>query len=87
MAIQPLIHMNGTSARSLYDQARAVMAKVIELRDALGEASPNGRDYYPLPQPDSTTIAVGEHRQLQLHLEKIALWAAARMAHVAPSLR
>lgn len=45
--IKPTIHLNGTSGRDLLE---SYLKAIDAIRDAviiLGEASPNGRDYYP----------------------------------------
>lgn len=44
----PHIHLNGTSAERLVDGLIAVADKLEEAYQALREAAPNGRDYYPL---------------------------------------
>lgn len=57
---KPLVHMNGTSGEALlsgYVQAGAVLTKAIE---ALHDAAPNARDYYPLGD-DAFSAARREH--------------------------
>jgi len=46
------MHLNGTSANDLLDQHRAAMTAVEEAIEALHNAAPNARDYYP--QGDDT---------------------------------
>ena len=46
--IKPLIHMNGTSRRSLLEGYVKAKRAGVAFREALAECSPNGRDYYPL---------------------------------------
>jgi hypothetical protein len=47
MSILPTIHTNGTSASELDRQQRAVGHAAYALLEALADASPNARDYYP----------------------------------------
>ena len=43
----PTIHMNGTGAQSLADEYHAFYRAINRAADALGEATCNGRDFYP----------------------------------------
>lgn len=43
----PSIHMNGTSAQTLFGNARAVVNALDAAIKAVSEACPHGRDYYP----------------------------------------
>jgi hypothetical protein len=45
--IFPTIHMNGTSSRELLDQLCKAMLAISKAQEALSNAAPNGRDYYP----------------------------------------
>jgi hypothetical protein len=59
-SMTPTVHLNGTSKNALLDQitdVEQVLGKAIE---ALSEASPNGRDYYP-QGPDALRKAQKEH--------------------------
>ena len=57
----PTIHINGTSQEALSRQLEKVYVACTELIDALSEARPHGRDYYP--QGDSAlTQATKEHQ-------------------------
>lgn len=59
-SMTPTVHLNGTSKNALLDQitdVEQVLGKAIE---ALCEASPNGRDYYP-QGPDALRKAQAEH--------------------------
>ena len=59
--IKPTIHLNGTSASDLVEQYRAAHEAVEAAIKALGNATPNGRDYYP--QGNSAIgIALDAHR-------------------------
>lgn len=44
----PIVHMNGTSKDALIGGLCLVREKLEEAYQALKEASPNGRDYYPV---------------------------------------
>jgi hypothetical protein len=46
--IKPMIHMNGTSRRSLLEGYVNAKRAGEAFREALAECSPNGRDYYPM---------------------------------------
>jgi len=45
--IAPTIHMNGTGREALLDQVTDAASALYKALDALSEAAPNGRDYYP----------------------------------------
>jgi len=49
MAIIPTIHLNGTGFTTLRDEYAAAYDAIGKARDALAEATLNGRDYYPQP--------------------------------------
>jgi DNA-binding ferritin-like protein len=57
-ATVPCVHSNGTSAKELLAQLDAVFDAIRELIRAMGNASPNGRDYYPT---GTTQQAIKEH--------------------------
>ena len=58
----PTVHLNGTSKAALLEQAYSAAEALTRALDALAEASPNGRDYYP--QGDGALAqALTEHRQ------------------------
>jgi len=57
----PVVHLNGTSGRDLLEQQRAVSRAIAALREALANASPNGRDYYVVSQ-EALGRALSEHR-------------------------
>jgi hypothetical protein len=44
--ICPILHMNGTSKKSLVDGREGAYIKIQEAIKALCEMAPNGRDYY-----------------------------------------
>lgn len=56
----PLVHLNGTSGEALLEQYRDAAAAVRAAIDALIEASPHGRDYYPL-EGEALKEATTEH--------------------------
>ena len=45
--ILPTIHLNGTSLQYLIEDNYRAYAAIAEAVDALAQAAPNGRDYYP----------------------------------------
>ena len=45
--MRPTIHLNGTSAKDLYEMNVAAVDALREAEKKLQEASPNGRDFYP----------------------------------------
>jgi hypothetical protein len=56
----PLIHLNGTSPVRLRNGLEKAYAIAGDLDDALREAGPNRRDYYPL-EPEAWRRAEAEH--------------------------
>jgi hypothetical protein len=66
----PIIHNNGTSPDDLIEQWSDVLQAAVLLQDALGRASPNGRDYYPAGA-DKLSRAQEEHRNRALRLKWI----------------
>lgn len=46
--IQPIIHLNGTSKSELLEQLCEVHSALGEVYEKMKQASPNGRDYYPV---------------------------------------
>lgn len=57
----PSIHLNGTSARDLYDANTKVISALREALYLLQIAAPNARDYY-LPGSDSFEVAVEQYK-------------------------
>jgi hypothetical protein len=66
----PTIHLNGTGRESLIYQATGAAGAVIRAQQALGEAWPHGRDYYP-QGPDALRAAETQFREWQAALEKV----------------
>lgn len=56
----PTIHLNGTSRGELERQLADVGVAARNFIEALGEAAPNGRDYYPQGN-DAIKEAIKEH--------------------------
>jgi len=78
--IVPTIHLNGTSKDELLRQLEDVARQLGETLDALQNAAPNGRDYYP-QGPAAIQTAVAEHiarcqRIIDVQREVAALWEA-----------
>jgi len=67
--IAPIVHSNGTSKASLIDNLEAVWYAIDKAMDALREAGPNGRDYYP--QPGLMDKALAQHRWRGETLESV----------------
>lgn len=61
--ILPIIHLNGTSRDALLDQLCEVYSALNDAMDKLRQASPNGRDYYPVP--GLMDKAIEQHRRRQ----------------------
>ena len=58
--MKPTIHLNGTSSDELSRQLEKVYVACSELIDALSNARPHGRDYYPQGD-DAIGKASAEH--------------------------
>lgn len=48
---QPTIHLNGTARATLVEQWTVAVEALRAAEDALCDAAPNGRDYYPQGKP------------------------------------
>lgn len=46
--IAPIIHGNGTSKSALLEQQLEIMNNLRKVMKAMRDATPNGRDYYPV---------------------------------------
>lgn len=57
---KPTIHLNGTSATSLAEAYEKAATAVSAALEAVYEAGPNGRDYYP-QGPAALRSATAEH--------------------------
>jgi hypothetical protein len=57
----PMIHLNGTSAKSLEGEIREVVDAIGVLRRALQNMTVNGRDHYPKADKESFNKARAEH--------------------------
>ncbi len=78
----PTIHMNGTSLRHLQEANEKASNAIREAVEALAQAAPNGRDYYP-QSADAIHEAMEEHwarmnrlQLVRLELEKIGEYLA-----------
>jgi hypothetical protein len=56
----PTVHLNGTSKQELLDQACEAAQAIALAVNALENAAPNARDYYP-QSGDAITLARSEH--------------------------
>lgn len=67
--IFPCVHFNGTPKSRLIENLCEVRQKLNETYEALKQAGPNGRDYYPVP--GLMDKAIEQHRQRQLALDSL----------------
>lgn len=63
----PVVNMNGTSGKDLFEMNLAAVGKLRDAIDALAKACPNGRDYQTLG-PDAMRKATNEHSQRMARL-------------------
>jgi pantothenate synthetase len=61
MATFPTIHLNGTSIEALLEQNRQVSRALRATLEAMSEAAPHGRDYYPQGS-EALGQALAEHK-------------------------
>jgi hypothetical protein len=59
MSTLPRIHLNGTSAKELLQQAQNAGSALRRAYEVCSNAAPNGRDYYP--QAGALAAAQSEH--------------------------
>jgi hypothetical protein len=83
--ILPTIHMNGTSAKELYEQLEKAFEAIQEAWAALKRASPNGRDYYP-QGPQVVYAAEEEHFDRLNRLKSVQDELEEIMGHVGKRL-
>lgn len=68
--MKPTIHTNGTARADLIVQYEEVYRAASELLEALSQACPNGRDYYP--QGDNAVhTAIAEHSARCVAVQKL----------------
>lgn len=82
MTFRPVVHKNGTSRDALLEQLTDLMQALRDAEDALGRASPNGRDYYPLGH-NALRDAQNKHREWAVALRKIYQEVEQAAEHVA----
>jgi hypothetical protein len=77
----PQIHMNGSGAKALAEQAEAARQALYAAQEALSAAAPNARDYYTIGD-DAFRVARAEHearqtalREMLEHFERVQLRA------------
>lgn len=68
--ITPIVHRNGTSRQALLDQLCTAYRAVQDAINAVVQASPNGRDYYP--EPGRLQKAEAQYRARIEHLQAVA---------------
>jgi hypothetical protein len=67
----PTIHLNGTSKDALFQQVCNAIDAVHAAGDALAQATPNGRDYYPQGQ-EAIYAAMRQHEARMTKLREVA---------------
>jgi len=82
----PTIHMNGTGAKSLREQYRAVRLSAKATADALADATCNARDFYP-QGPEAFQQAQADRREMFRLLQLVEDYAAQWEARAAERLR
>lgn len=79
---KPTIHLNGSSPDTLYEQYTNASRAIAEAIDALREAAPHGRDYYP-QEGDGIREATAEHVARLAKLESVLAEVKELTRHVA----
>lgn len=79
--IKPFIHLNGSGKNLLEKNWMGVYTQVRNLEDALCEAHPHGRDYYPLGA-DAYRQAEEEHMELRKALDIIRKYTNDMLEHL-----
>jgi superfamily I DNA/RNA helicase len=74
----PTIHLNGTGAKSLADEYRAVYQAIDRASDALAAATCNARDFYP-QGPGAYEQARKEREEAFRKLKEVQAYALAWM--------
>jgi hypothetical protein len=80
--IKPLIHLNGSGKTLLEKNWMTVYTQTRNLEDALCDAHPHGRDYYPLGA-DAYRQAAEEHMELRKALDIIRQYTNDMLEHLA----
>lgn len=74
----PTIHLNGTGAKTLHEEYKAVRRALIAASDALIAATCNPRDFYPQgPGPEAYHMARAQRAEALRQLEELQRYAAA----------
>lgn len=77
----PTIHLNGTSAESLYEEYHALRLAVRVAIKALENATCNARDFYPQEDRDAYQKARKERTEMFEHLCAVSVYAEAWEFH------
>ena len=67
--IKPTIHLNGSSPERLRDGYRNARRALHKAMEAINEAAPNGRDYYPQGE-NAFNVAAKEHYERVARLKE-----------------
>jgi hypothetical protein len=78
----PTIHLNGTSKAALLDGYLDAVSAVFAATEALSEAAPNARDYYPQGD-DAFKQAQDEHNARMMKLNSVLFELQQLAEHVA----
>ena len=76
----PSVHLNGTGAKGLSDQLRAAYSALGTAAEAMQQALPHGRDYYP--QDAGTPNGASFQAARKAHLVLLAQVEAARESYL-----
>ena len=80
--IKPTIHFNGTSRLHLLETHQRLYSALDAAMEALKNAAPNGRDYYP--QGDRVILtAIDQHRDRGLRIQSVMNEVAILLEHLA----
>jgi hypothetical protein len=64
--VLPIIHLNGSGSRNLLEHRSKMLRHLNGAIDAFSEATPHGRDYYPVPGLLEKAMAQHERRLVAL---------------------
>lgn len=78
----PTIHLNGTSAESLYEDLANALGAMRDALRALDKVSPNARDYYP-QGPHAINEALREHDERVRRIRSVMRELESLAEHVA----
>lgn len=83
--MHPMVHLNGSSKKDLLKQASDVYCACTDLLEKMAQATPNGRDYYPISD-SALSKAREEHQEFVLQVRKLQDFMMERMEYLADLL-